>query len=42
MDFLEILENRTMFGDTFVENGTQVYGFLVKKRPIRAAHPLMF
>ena len=26
-----------MLSDIFIENGTQVKGFLVKKRPIRAA-----
>ena len=28
-----------MFRDTFEENGTHVYGFHVKKQPIRVAHP---
>ena len=30
-----------MFSDIFVETGTHVEGFLVKKPPIRAAHPVV-
>ena len=30
-----------MFMDIFVENGTHVQGFLVKKKPFRVAHPCM-
>ena len=35
------LKNGPMLRDIFVGNGAHVLGFLVKKRPIRAAHPRM-
>ena len=30
-----------MLRDIFAENGTYVKGFIVKKQPIRVAHPWM-
>ena len=39
--FWIFLKNEAIFKDIFVENGTHVQGFLVKKRPIRDAHPYM-
>ena len=37
----KILENGPIFRDIFVKDGTHVYGFFMKKLPIRAAHPCM-
>ena len=37
--FRKFLKNGPMFRDFGAKNGTYVYGFFVKNRPIWAAHP---